>query len=301
MVMDVDNYTRKPPWIRVKARIARDMIYTKNILDRLSINTVCMEARCPNIFNCWGSRTVTFMILGDKCTRNCRFCSVKSGNPKGIVDEGEPLRVAMAVKMLGIKYVVLTSVDRDDLPDGGAGHFHKTIRAIRELNPGVIIEALVPDFNCDPKSIKTVIDAGIDVIGHNIETVRRLTPYVRDRRAGYEKSLTVLKMFRDYGGDILTKSGLILGLGEGIDEVVETLRDLRSVGVDIVTIGQYLMPSRRHYRVREYVHPKIFRMLEEIGYEMGFKCVVSGPRVRSSYLAGEYYVKRLVRGGLHGL
>jgi lipoic acid synthetase len=287
---------RKPDWLRIKVRYTDNLYRISKLLDMYGLHTVCEEARCPNIFDCWGSGTATIMILGDTCTRNCRFCSVKKGDPGGVVDVTEPERVATIVEKLGLRYVVITSVDRDDLPDGGGSIYSKTIEMIKERCKSVYIEVLIPDFNCSIDSIKMVVDAGPDVVAHNIETVRRLTPIVRDWRAGYEKSLKVLKLIKDINPDIITKSGILLGLGEGFDEVLETFKDLRSVGVDIVTIGQYLSPSKRHFPVVEYVSPDIFRRLEEAAYRLGFKYVASGPRVRSSYLAGEYFISRLLKG-----
>ncbi len=287
---------RKPPWLRIKVRYTEGMRETSQTIHSHGLHTVCEEARCPNIYECWGSKTATFLILGDICTRNCRFCSVAKGNPGGEVDTGEPVRVARAVKELGLRYVVITSVDRDDLPDGGASIYAETIRSIRRLNPRTIIEVLIPDFSGNKEALKMVVEAGPNVIGHNIETVRRLTTVVRDRRASYELSLKVLKTIKEISPEIVTKSGIILGLGEEYEEVVETLKDLREADVDIVTIGQYLMPSPKHYPVVEYVSPDVFKRLEEEAYRLGFKYVASGPRVRSSYLAGEYFVEKMLKG-----
>ncbi len=287
---------RKPPWLRIKVRYTEDMYKTSRIIHENRLHTVCEEARCPNIYECWGCKTATFLILGDVCTRNCRFCSVSKGDPAGYIDPGEPDRVAVAVKKLGLEYVVITSVDRDDLPDGGASQYARTIESIKKMNPDVFIEVLIPDFQGSIDALEKVVEAGPSVIGHNIETVRRLTPIVRDRRAGYELSLKVLKTVKELDMGIPTKSGLMLGLGESYDEVIETLKDLREVEVDIVTLGQYIMPSPKHYPVATYVHPRIFKKLEEEAYKMGFRYVASGPRVRSSYLAGEYFIKALYRG-----
>jgi len=286
---------RKPRWIRLKARYTKELYLTSNIIHSLNLHTVCEEARCPNIFECWSRKTATFMILGDICTRRCKFCSVKTGDPKGLVDHDEPYRVALAAKKLNLKYIVITSVDRDDLADGGASQYAETIKMVRKLNPDIIIEVLIPDFQGNIDSLKIVVDEKPDVIGHNIETVKRLTSIVRDKRAGYELSLTVLKNIKRLDPSIYTKSGLMLGLGETYDEVIEALRDLRKAEVDIVTIGQYLMPSKDHFPVKEYVHPKIFKALEKEAYKMGFKYVASAPRVRSSYLASEYFINRILR------
>ena len=291
------SVSKKPDWLRIKVNFTEDMITTSRIIHGYRLHTVCEEAYCPNIYECWGSKTATFLILGDVCTRNCRFCSVTKGDPNGYVDPEEPLRVAMAVRDLGLKYVVITSVDRDDLPDGGASHYADTIRMVRNMNPDVFIEVLIPDFGGELSSLKKVVDAEPSVIGHNIETVRRLTSTVRDRRAGYDLSLKVLKTLKELDDSLITKSGFMLGLGETYEEAVDTLVDLRSSDVDIVTIGQYLMPSTRHFPVAKYVSPKIFKKLESVAYNLGFKYVASGPRVRSSYLAGEYFIKKFLRGG----
>lgn len=289
----VGKVPRKPDWIRIKVSHSPRMGEVARVIKKYALNTVCESARCPNIYECWGSGTATIMILGDVCTRYCRFCSVKRGDPKGHVDSTEPIRVAMAIKELGLKYAVITSVDRDDLKDGGASVFAETILRIRELCRDTVIEVLIPDFNGDEGALNKVIDAMPDVIGHNIETVRRLTPVVRDRRAGYEKSLKVLRYVKERNPNIYTKSGLILGFGETIEEVVETLKDLKDAGVDIVTIGQYLQPTLSSYPVREFVSPGRFKELEDIGYSLGFKCVISGPRVRSSYRASEHFFMKV--------
>ncbi len=288
---------RRPAWARFRVKYSDGFYQMNRLLSSLRLNTVCVDAHCPNIYLCWGRRTATFMILGNVCTRNCGFCSVDHGDPAGLVDWEEPKRVAEAVKRLGLKYVVITSVDRDDLPDGGAGIYAATIKEIRRKVGNVFIEVLTPDFDGDPKAIKTVVEAGPDVFAHNLETVERLTPLVRDRRAGYKKSLMVLKLAKEYGVRV-TKSGIMVGLGEKFEEVVSTLKDLREVGVDVVTIGQYMQPSRNHLPVVEYIHPKIFSEYRKIGISMGFKYVFSGPRVRSSFLSEEYLSRFL--GGSNG-
>ena len=289
---------RKPHWLRIKVKYTDNMKRVSRIIHGLNLHTVCEEARCPNIYDCWNSGTTTFMILGDICTRNCRFCSVKKGNPNGYIDHLEPFRVALAVKLLDLKYVVITSVDRDDLDDGGASIYAETIRIVKKLNPQVLVEVLIPDFNGNLDSLKKVLDERPSVVGHNIETVRRITPLVRDRRASYNLSLKVLKMVKEINPKIYTKSGIMVGLGETISEVIETLRDLRKVNVDIVTIGQYLMPSPKHYPVAEYISPDVFKMLEKTAYALGFLYVASGPRVRSSYLAGEYFMDKILSKGV---
>ncbi|MEM3398575.1 MAG: lipoyl synthase [Nitrososphaerota archaeon] len=284
----------KPSWIRVKLPSSEGYAHTRSIMKKYNLNTVCEEALCPNISECWGCRTATILILGDTCTRSCRFCAVKSGNPKGFVDLEEPRRVAKAVSELDLKYVVITSVTRDDLKDGGASIYAETIREIKKINDDTLIEVLIPDFNNDVKALKTVVEAGPDVIGHNVETVRRLTPLIRDRRAGYDKSLRTLKIVKELDPNIYTKSSLMLGLGETIEEVIQTMMDLRRIKVDFFTIGQYLRPSKRHLPVKEYVPPEKFEELRRIGENLGFMYVASGPLVRSSYLAAEYFLRAIL-------
>lgn len=286
---------RKPDWIRTTLKTNKNFHDVYKLVKKYNIYTICIEAKCPNIFNCWSSRTATFLILGDICTRNCKFCGVKKGNPRGYVDDKEPIRIAHAVKELGIKYVVITSVDRDDLKDYGASQFVNTINHIRKLNNNIYIEVLTPDFGGRYELIKTVVDAKPDVFSHNIETVRRLTPIIRDRRASYDQSLKVLGYVKNLNSSIITKSSIIVGLGEKTEEVVKTMEDLRDVGVDIVTIGQYLQPTPKQYPVIEYVHPRIFKYYKNIGYKLGFKLVISGPLVRSSYLAGKYYLNLFIQ------
>jgi len=260
----------------------------RQVLQRYRLNTVCEDAHCPNVFECWGLGTATIMILGDTCTRACRFCAVKTGKPGG-VDWFEPIRVALAVRDLGLRYVVITSVDRDDLPDGGASIYAMTIRQIKKINPGTRVEVLIPDFNLNMDALRAVVSAGPDVVSHNLETVERLTPLVRDRRAGYDKSLGVLRAIKGINGNQVTKSGIMLGLGETRDEVLKAMRDLRGAGVDLLTIGQYLRPSGspRHLPVARYVQPSEFQELRAIGLSMGFRAVAAGPMVRSSYRALE--------------
>ncbi len=288
---------RKPSWIRVKLPSGWEYSKVNNILRKYNLHTVCEEALCPNISDCWGHLTATIMILGDTCTRSCRFCAVKAGNPRGIVDLEEPRRVADAVIELGLRYVVLTSVTRDDLEDGGASIYAETIREIRKRSKDVLIEVLIPDFNNSVKALRTVVEARPNVIGHNIETVKRLTPLVRDGRAGYEKSLRTLAIIKEIDPEIYTKSSIMLGLGETVDEVIESMIDLRRVGVDFLTLGQYLRPTKKHLPVYEYVSPEKFEELKKIGESLGFLYVASGPLVRSSYLAGEFYLRTLINSG----
>lgn len=259
------------------------------------MHTVCEEAHCPNVHECWGGGTATIMLMGSVCTRGCRFCAVTSGHPKGYLDPLEPWKVAQVVSEWGLDYIVLTSVARDDLPDGGAEHFAKTIRAIKQKTPRTLVEVLIPDFRGDINALKTVVEAQPEVIGHNIETVERLTPKVRDRRASYRQSLAVLENVKKLDPTRYTKSSIMVGLGETDEEILQTMRDLRAVGVDILTIGQYLRPSPRHLEVVEYVHPQKFAQWKEIGEALGFRYVASGPLVRSSYRAGEFFIKSFFR------
>ncbi len=240
------------------------------------------------------------MLMGAVCTRGCRFCAVTSGHPNGYLDPLEPWKVAQVISEWGLDYIVLTSVARDDLPDGGAEHFAKTIRAIKQLTPRTLVEVLIPDFRGDINALKTIVDAQPEVIGHNIETVERLTPRVRDRRASYRQSLAVLENVKKLDPTRYTKSSIMVGLGETDEEILQTMRDLRDVEVDILTIGQYLRPSARHLEVVEYVHPEKFAQWQEIGEALGFRYVASGPLVRSSYRAGEFFVKSLLRKSVEG-
>ncbi len=275
----------KPEWLKVRAPGSPNYIRLKHLMGGLRLNTVCQEAHCPNIGECWHHGTATFMILGDVCTRACGFCAVAHGRPAGL-DTDEPARVARAVAEMALRYVVLTSVDRDDLEDGGAGIFAETIRQIRASRPDVRIEVLIPDFQGKEPSLRTVLDAGPDVLNHNTETVPRL--YRVARPGGrYPRTLELLERARAYAPDIPTKSGLMVGLGEEWDEVVATLADLHEVGCGILTIGQYLSPSAAHLPVVRYYHPDEFEMLKAIALGMGFGHVESGPLVRSSYHAHE--------------
>jgi len=280
---------RKPEWLRVgltEAPVYRDL---RGMLKELRLHTVCEEARCPNIGECWGNGTMTIMILGGVCTRACAFCAVDTGNPRGWTDPDEPAHVAEAVRRLRLGYVVLTSVDRDDLPDGGAAHFAAVVRAMKAARPEVRAEALTPDFRGDLAAVETVVDSGLDVFAHNLETVRRLTPGVRDRRATYDQSLAVLAHARTHADrlrpEVLVKSSLMLGLGETDDEIATAMRDLRSAGCDILTLGQYLRPTRAHLPVARYVTPAQFDAYRDLGIAHGFREVFSGPLVRSSYRA----------------
>ncbi|MEM1666811.1 MAG: lipoyl synthase [Nitrososphaerota archaeon] len=282
---------RKPKWIR--AKIPSGPLYNRvsRVLRSKGLHTVCEEALCPNIAECWEHGTATIMLLGDVCTRSCRFCAVKAGNPMGHVSASEPEKVAMAVNELNLDYIVLTSVCRDDLYDGGAWIFAETVKAIKMLRPNAKVEVLIPDFKDDKDAIEIVVKSKPDVIGHNLETVKRLTPVVRDRRASYYVSLNVLKTVKELDYKIYTKSSLMLGLGETEQEIVEAMSDLRSVGVDILTLGQYLRPTKLHAPVVEYVRPEAFERLRNIALSLGFKAVASAPLVRSSYMASELFQK----------
>ncbi len=274
---------KKPEWLRVKAGVAKENAFVQSILNKFGLNTVCSEAACPNRAECYGRKTVTFMILGTTCTRGCTFCNVSKGIPEP-VDENEPEHVAQAVKALDIRHAVITSVTRDDLPDGGAEHFAQVIEAIREETPDVTIEVLIPDFKGDLEALSKVAKAHPDIINHNVETVPSLYPEVRPQ-ADYLRSLAVLKAVKDFDETIYTKSGIMVGLGEQPDEVSAVFTDLRNVRCDFLTIGQYLSPSKQHHPVVEYIHPDVFSSYQKEAYEKGFLYVASGPLVRSSYMA----------------
>ena len=276
---------RKPDWLRVRLPSGGKYEQVKANVHKHRLATVCAESKCPNIGECWSAGTATIMLMGDVCTRACRFCSVDTGNPRGWLDRDEPDNAAESVRLMGLKYVVLTSVDRDDLVDGGASHYADCIRVIKRVNPQTAVEALTPDFQGRRECIETVVDAGLEVFAQNVETVRRLTHPVRDPRAGYEQTLAVLAHAKGYRPDVLTKTSLMLGLGESDDEVIECMDDLRRIGVDIVTFGQYLRPTVNHLPVARYVTPEQFQQFRQIGLDKGFLEVVSGPFVRSSYRA----------------
>lgn len=281
---------RKPDWLKIKITEGAPNRRVEGLLKELSLNTICCEGNCPNRLECFHSRTAAFMILGRFCTRNCTFCNVRKGKPEP-VDADEPERVAEAAARLGLRHVVVTSVTRDDLPDGGAGQFAEVISAIRAKAPGVTVEVLVPDFKLKESSIQAVINAKPDVFNHNIETVPSLYPEVRPM-AVYERSLALLKKEKEQSGAVLSKSGFMLGLGETIEDVKQTMRDLRAVDCDILTIGQYLAPSAKHHPVVEYVRPEVFEELRLYGKELGFRFVASAPLVRSSYHAGEVFFRQ---------
>jgi lipoic acid synthetase len=287
--MPVAERPRRPEWMKVRAPSTDSRYFeVRQLIHGAGLHTICEEARCPNIAECWGRGTATFQILGDTCTRACRYCYVHSGKP-GPVDPLEPLRLAQTAARMALDHVVVTSVDRDDLPDRGAGHYAATIRALRAKLPGTTIEVLTPDFvDVEEEALGTVLAARPDVFNHNIETVRRLHRRMRGARASYDGALALLRRARVVAtAPLLTKSGIIVGLGEANDEVVETMRDLRAAGVDVVTIGQYLQPSAKHVRIDRWVHPDEFRWFREQGEAFGFGSVFSGPLVRSSYRADE--------------
>ncbi len=295
---------RKPPWLKVRPGGGEAFGEVKGALRELGLHTVCEEARCPNIGECWGCGTATFLIMGEVCTRGCRFCAVATGRPGGVLDEGEPAKVAEAAARWSLRWVVLTSVDRDDLPDGGAAHFAATVRAIAQRSPDTRVEVLVPDFGGSEASIASVLDAEPAVFAHNLEVVRSLTPRARDKRASYDRSLEVLRVAKDLRPGGLTKSSLMLGMGETDDEIRASLQDLRAVGVDAVTLGQYLQPKPRCMPVERYVEPGEFEAWDVEARALGFAMVASGPLVRSSYRAGELALEELLKehgegGGLN--
>lgn len=281
---DIPN-TRKPNWIRVKATFDPRYNAVKQQVKEKRLNTVCEEGMCPNISECWSNGTATFMLMGSVCTRACKFCSVDTGNPKGWLDHEEPKNTARAVSVMGLKYVVLTSVNRDDLPDGGAEHYAQTVKAIKASNPNTAVEALTPDFKGIYTSIETIVNSGIEVFAQNMETVERLTHPVRDIRAGYQQTLDVLAESKRINPNVLTKTSLILGLGETDDEIEQTMDDLIANNVDILTLGQYLRPTLNHLPIEKWVTPEEFNYYRDLGLRKGFLEVVSGPMVRSSYRA----------------
>ncbi len=289
-------FERKPEWLKVRAPGGERYGFIKETLRKFELHTVCEEARCPNVGECWSAGTATMMILGDTCTRGCRFCAVTSGNPRGVVDAREPEHVGRTVGAMELDYVVLTMVDRDDLPDGGAKHVAETIRAIKRNRAEVLVEALVGDFAGKQHDVTTVVQDGEpDVFAHNIETVGRLQREIRDARCSLETSLEVLAHAKKIRPGVHTKSSIMVGLGETVDEVHEAMRALRDVNVDVLTLGQYLRPTAKHHEVVRFVHPDEFAALRDAGMAMGFKYVASGPLVRSSYRAAEAFLHGLVR------
>jgi len=276
--------TRKPDWLRVKLPVGEEYKKVRNIVSEHKLHTICESGNCPNMGECWSAGTATFMILGNVCTRSCGFCAVATGKPSA-VDPFEPLRVAKSVKLMGLKHAVITSVDRDDLKDGGSEIWAKTVETVRKLNPGITIETLIPDFQGKWENLQRIIDVKPEIVSHNLETVRRLTKEVRVQ-AKYDRSLEVLKRLSDSG--ITTKSGIMLGLGETEEEILETMDDLIAVGVQIMTLGQYLQPTKKHLPVVEFITPEKFAYFREMGLKKGFRYVESGPLVRSSYHAEKH-------------
>lgn len=285
----------KPPWLKVKAPGGQRYQDIKSRARQLNLATVCEQAQCPNIGECWGGGTATFMVMGEICTRGCRFCAVQTKRKGVTLDPMEPQNVAMAIAEMQLDYVVVTSVDRDDLELQGADHFGACIREIRKANPNTLVEVLIPDFRGREDLLQLVIDAKPDVLAHNIECIRRLTPTVRDPRAGYDQSLELLARVKKHHPSMHTKSSIMVGLGETEEEVLEAMKDLRAIGVDFLTIGQYLQPNKKLLKVEEFIHPDIFQNYENKGLEMGFVYVASGPLVRSSYKAGEFFISNYLR------
>jgi len=282
----------KPPWLKVRAPGGEKFLKIKEMMRERKLATVCEEARCPNLGECWGGGTATIMVMGDTCTRGCKFCNVKTAKTPGALDPLEPFHVAKSLQDMGLSYVVITTVDRDDLEDQGATHFANIIRSVKEKNPKIRIETLAGDFQGREDLQKILLDSnGIDVFAHNIETVERLTGGVRDKRAGYRQSLRVLASAKKLRPGIVTKTSIMLGLGETRKEVIQAMSDCFEAGVEIFTLGQYLQPSSWHLAVKEYVTPAAFQEFEKIGLELGFKYVASGPLVRSSYRAGEFFLE----------
>ncbi len=280
---------KKPPWLRVKLSAAPKYEKTREIVKKHHLATVCEESKCPNISECWSHGTATIMLMGAVCTRACRFCSVDTGNPNGWLDPEEPLNTAKSVQLMGLKYVVLTSVDRDDLADFGAGQYAASVIEIKKLCPETKVEALTPDFQGNHDCIDLLLASGVDVFAQNVETVERLTHPVRDPRAGYLQTINVLKYAKQQRPDVITKTSLMLGLGECEAELIQTMHDLRAVGVDVLTLGQYMQPTRNHLAVERYVTPEEFKSYRKIGLELGFMEVASGPLVRSSYRADRIF------------
>ncbi|KAL7752530.1 hypothetical protein RI367_002064 [Sorochytrium milnesiophthora] len=295
------KHVRLPPWLKTDIPVGKNYNRIKDDLRGLKLHTVCEEARCPNIGDCWGggeheTATATIMLMGDECTRGCRFCSVKTSKTPKPLDPAEPEHTAEAISRWGLDYVVLTSVDRDDLHDGGALHFAETVQRIKSKAPRILVECLTGDYQGRLEFVEAVARSGLDVYAHNVETVEALTPYVRDRRAKYRQSLAVLQTAKRAQPGLITKSSIMLGCGETDEEVLQTLKDLRAHNVDVVTLGQYMRPSKKHMKVSAYVEPEKFAHWETVAKELGFLYVASGPLVRSSYKAGEFFIKNVLLG-----
>lgn len=298
--MPLDLKARKPAWLKVRPPSGDRYRWIKEQRTDLELSTVCEEAACPNIGECWSGGTATFMVMGSICTRGCRFCNVNT-NRRGLpLDPEEPAKLGRTIAAMDLDYIVITSVDRDDLPDQGANHFAACVRSVKEHSPKTKVEILFPDFRGDRDLVATCVTSGAEVLAHNIEVTRGLTKKVRDGRCGYDQSLDVLATIKAVDPDAFSKSSIMVGLGETEDEVVETMRDLRDVGVDFLTIGQYLRPSKKHIALEEFVHPDQFAAYERIGRELGFLYVASGPLVRSSYKAGEFFISNLLDARARG-
>lgn len=293
----------KPKWLKMKLPTGEKVQELRGMMKDLNLATVCQEARCPNLGECWQGGTATIMIMGDTCTRGCRFCNVKTANPrfKLPLDKDEPFKVGFAAAQMDLEYIVVTSVDRDDLEDHGAGHFAKTIQVMKDNNPKLLVEVLTPDFDGKKELIAQVVNAKPDVFAQNVETVERLTRKVRDPRAGYWKTMGVLRTVKEIDPTRYTKTSLMLGLGETDEEVLQTLKDLRSIACDVVTFGQYLQPTPKHLKVVEFVTPEKFDYWKDVAMEMGFLYCASGPMVRSSYRAGEFFMKGMIERDRSGL
>ena len=290
------NFSKKPPWLKVPFPGGDRYSWRTSRSTSRNLSTVCEEANCPNIGECWNDGTATFMLMGDTCTRGCRFCAVKSAKYPPGLDADEPSNLAGTIKKMNLNYVVLTTVNRDDLPDQGASHISRCIKATQKTSPRLLIEMLMPDFRGEKELIQKIIDVSPAVLAHNLETIRRLTPEVRDCRADYEQSLEVLRFLKTNCPKGYIKSSLMLGLGESRSEILQAMEDMRDAGVDFLTIGQYLQPTRKHLKVVKFLHPDEFKELGQIGDELGFDYVASGPLVRSSYKASEFYIERKIRG-----
>ncbi|MFC3852429.1 lipoyl synthase [Salinispirillum marinum] len=288
---EADTLGRKPSWLRAKMPGGERFEAVRRNVKEHKLSTVCQESHCPNMGECWSNGTATIMVMGSVCTRACKFCAVDTGNPKGWLDHDEPENTAKSVELMGLRYIVLTSVDRDDLPDGGASHYAACVSAIKARTPEVVVEALTPDFDGVEAHIERVVDSGLEVFAQNVETVRRLTHPVRDIRAGYDKTLKVLAHAKKHRPDIITKTSIMVGLGETDEEIFQTFDDLRAIGVDIVTLGQYLRPTKNHLAVQRWVTPEEFAYYREVGLAKGFMEVPSGPMVRSSYRADRVFEK----------
>ncbi|XP_067123128.1 lipoyl synthase, mitochondrial isoform X2 [Centruroides vittatus] len=300
MTQKVSYRLRLPPWLKRDIPMGKKFHYLKSTLRNLNLHTVCEEAKCPNIGECWGggqhgTATATIMLLGDTCTRGCRFCSVKTSRKPPLPDPDEPVNTAKAISDWGLDYVVLTSVDRDDLIDGGSEHIAQTVKELKSRNSKIIIECLTPDFRGDLAAVEKVALSGLNVYAHNVETVKEFQKFVRDPRANYDQSLSVLKHAKYVKKELLTKTSIMLGFGETDSQIIQTLEDLRKIDVDCLTLGQYMQPTKRHLKVVEYITPEKFKYWEEVGNAMGFVYTASGPLVRSSYKAGEFFLKHLIQ------